>query len=181
MPKAPAAALRGQLKAARSQRNREAQARQHVTARASQAALARRALGVAGSALDRVSEAVAAAEASPRLRMIREQAGRLGVRAAKTAAGAAGSALGYVGKKAASAAGSALGYVARKAASAGADLGMRALSGAYRGIQAIPSVAQDAIYHARRLAREAHIRRLEQEVAAVAARVARGPLAPADV
>ena len=184
MPKGPAAALRGQLKVDRSRRFREAQSREHGAARATQVALARRAAGAVGSAL-----------ADPRVRAVREQAGRLGVRAlkatagaagsalgyaARQAAGAAGSALGYAARKTAGAAGSALGYVARKAASAGADLGARALSGAYRGIRAIPTVAQDAMYAARRMANEANVRRLEQQVAAVAARVAQGPLAAAD-
>ena len=184
MPKGPAAALRGQLKADRSRRFREAQSREHGAARASQVALARRTAGAVGAAL-----------ADPRVRAVREQAGRLGARAvratagaagsalgyaARQTAGAAGSALGYAARKTAGAAGSALGYIARKAASAGADLGARALSGAYRGIRAIPTVVQDAAYAARRMANEANVRRLEQQVAAVAARVARGPLAPAD-
>jgi hypothetical protein len=195
MPKGPAAALRGQLKADRSRRFREAQSREHGAARASQVALARRTAGAVGAAL-----------ADPRVRAVREQAGRFGVRAVRTTAGAAGSALGYAARQAAGAAGyaarktagaagsalgyaarktagaagSALGYIARKAASAGGDLGSRALSGAYRGIRAIPTVVQDAAYAARRMANEANVRRLEQQVAAVAARVARGPLAPAD-
>ena len=196
MPKAPAAVLRGQIKADRSRRAREAQAREHGAARASQIALARRVAGAAGSAL-----------ADPRFRAVREQAktlgmkgaraaADLGVKGARAAAGAAGSALGYAARQAAGAAGSALGhaargtagaagsalgYIARKAASAGADLGSRALSGAYRGIRAIPTVVQDAAYAARRMANEANVRRLEQQVAAVAARVARGPLAPSDM
>ena len=196
MPKGPAAALRGQLKADRSRRAREAQAREHGAARATQVALARRVAGAAGSAL-----------AHPRFRAARERAATLGLQGARAAAGATGSALGYAARQAAGAAGyaarqaagaagsalgyaargtagaagSALGYIARKAASAGADLGSRALSGAYRGIRAIPTVVQDAAYAARRMANEANVRRLEQQVAAVAARVARGPLAPSDM
>jgi hypothetical protein len=151
--------------------------------------------GAATGALDRAAAGVAAVEASPRLRTFREAAGRVGVRAAgaaaetagsalgyvaRKAAGATGDALGYVARKAAGATGDALGYVARKAASAGADLGARALSGAYRGIRAIPTAAQDALYTARRAMNERNVRMLEQRVAEVAARVARGPLAPAD-
>ncbi len=184
MPKGPAAAFRGQIKADRTRRFREAQGREHGAARASQVALARRAAGAAGSAW-----------ADPRFRAVREQAKTLGIKGARAAAGAAGSALGYAARQAAGAAGSALGsaargtagaagsalgYIARKTASVGADLGARALSGAYRGIRAIPTVMQDAAYAARRMANEANVRRLEQQVAAVAARVARGPLAPAD-
>lgn len=184
MPKGPAAALRQKLKDDRSKRFREAQSREYGAARASQAALARRAAGAlagaATGALDRAAAGIAAAEASPRLRTFREAAGRVGVRAAGAAAETAGSALGYVARKAAGATGSALGYVARKAASVGADLGARALSGAYRGIRAIPTIAQDAMYAARRAANEANVRRLEQAVAAAASRVARGPLATAD-
>jgi hypothetical protein len=184
MPKGPAAAFRQKLKDDRSKRFREAQIREHGAARASQAALARRAAGAAygtaTGALDRMARGVAAAEASPRLRRFRETAGRVGSQAVGAAAKATGSALGYVARKTAGAAGSALGYVARKAASAGADLGARALSGAYRGIRAIPTVAQDAMYAARRMANEANVRRLEQQVAAMAARVAQGPLAAAD-
>ena len=210
MPKGPAAALRQKLKDDRSKRFREAQMREHGAARASQAALARRtagaAYGTATGALDRMSAGIAAAEASPRFRTFREAAGRVGSRAAgaagrlgvraagaaaeatgnalgyvaRNAAGAAGNALGYVARNAAGAAGNALGYVARKAASAGADLGARALSGAYRGIRAIPTAAQDALYNARRAMNERNVRMLEQRVAEVAARVARGPLAAAD-
>lgn len=199
MPKGPAAAFRQKLKDDRSKRFREAQMREHGAARASQAALARRAAGAAygtaTGALDRmaagIAAAEAAAEASPRLRTFREAAGRvgsraagaagrLGVRVAGAAAEATGNALGYVARNAAGAAGNALGYVARKAASAGADLGARALSGAYRGIRAIPTAAQDALYNARRAMNERNVRMLEQRVAEVAARVARGPLAAAD-
>lgn len=195
MPKGPAAALRQKLKDDRSKRFREAQMREHGAARASQAALARRAAGAAygtaTGALDRMAAGIAAVEASPRLRTFRQAAGRvgsraagaagrLGVRAAGAAAEATGNALGYVARNAAGAAGNALGYVAHKAASAGADLGARALSGAFRGIRAIPTAAQDALYHARRAMNERNVRMLEQRVAEAAARVARGPLATAD-
>jgi len=184
MPKGPAAALRQKLKDDRSKRFREAQAREYGAARASQAALARRTAGAlagaAAGALDRAAAGIAAVEASPRFQTFREAAGRVGVRAAGAAAETVGPALGYVARKAAGATGSALGYVARKAASAGADLGARALSGAYRGIRAIPTAAQDALYVARRAMNERNVRMLEQRVAEVAARVARGPLAPAD-
>jgi hypothetical protein len=204
MPKGPAAALRGQIKADRSRRFSEAQAREHGAARAAQVALARRVAGAAGSALanPRFRRAVRKTLGIKRNQTMAGAAGSALGYAARQAAGAAGSALGYAARGAAGAAGyaargaagaagsalrgtagaagSALGYIARKAASAGADLGSRALSGAYRGIRAIPTVVQDAAYAARRMANEANVRRLEQQVAAVAARVARGPLAPAD-